>query len=109
MAVTACPAAAVAAPVENVWELLYEPTLYDEWWDMRTERIVPEGKASPGQLLHGKTRGLGRDWNVNIKIETVNPQKHRVQFLASLPLGTVNHATITGTPIDSTSSRVQFG
>jgi uncharacterized protein YndB with AHSA1/START domain len=109
MGVTVCPAAVVAAPVESVWELLYEPTLYDEWWDMHTERIAPEGKVTPGQMLHGKTRGLGRDWDVNIKIEAVNPQKHRVQFLAGLPLGTVNHATITCTPIDTTSCRVQFG
>jgi len=109
MGVTACPGTVVAAPVESVWELLSEPTLYDEWWDMHTERVVPEGKASPGQVFYGKSRGLGRDWDVSILIETVNPQKHRVQFLASLPLGTTNHATITGTPIDSASCRVQFG
>lgn len=109
MAVTVCPVAVVAAPVESVWELLSEPTLYDEWWDMRTERIVPEGKASPGQVLYGHTSGLGRTWDVSIKVEMVDTEKHRVQFLASLPLGTTNHATITGTPVDTTSCRVQFG
>ena len=42
MGFTICPAAVVAAPVESVWELLSEPTLYDVWWDACTERIVPE-------------------------------------------------------------------
>jgi len=109
MSFTVCPAAVVAAPVENVWELLSEPTLYDEWWDAHTERIVPEGKASPGQTLYAKTSALGRKWGVTLRVETVNPEKHQVQLHIVLPLGTVNHATITSTAIDATSSRVQFG
>lgn len=109
MSITACPAAVVAAPVEDVWDLLSEPTLYDEWWDARTERIVPEGKASPGQVLYAKTSALGRKWDVTLRVEGVNSEKHRVQLLISLPLGTVNHATITATAIDATSCRVQFG
>ena len=109
MSFTLCPAAVVAAPVECVWELLSEPTLYDEWWDARTERIVPEGKASPGQVLYAKTSALGRTWDVTLRVEKVNPEKRQVQLHVTLPLGTVNHATITGTAIDATSCRVQFG
>ncbi len=109
MPVSVCPAAVVQTPVESVWELLSDPTLYDEWWDARTERIVPEGKASPGQVLYGTTRGLGRTWDVTLKTESVNPDKHRLQFLATLPLGVTNHGTIICTPIDPTSCRVQFG
>ncbi|HSJ86962.1 MAG TPA: hypothetical protein VK909_07105 [Anaerolineales bacterium] len=55
-----CPTAVVAAPVESVWELLMEPKLYDEWWDARTERVVPDGKSTPGQVRDLKTSGLGR-------------------------------------------------
>ena len=109
MGFTLCPSAVVEAPVESVWELLSEPALYQEWSDIRTDRIVPEGKASPGQVLYGKTSGLGRTWDVTIRVERVNPEKHRVQLLATLPLGVVNHVTITGTPIDSASCRVQYG
>src|SRR5690242_17843950 len=85
MGVSVCPSAVVQAPVDAVWELLSEPVLFDEWWDARTERIVPQGKASPGQVLYGTTRGLGRKWDVILSIEGVNPEKHRLQFLATLP------------------------
>src|SRR5947208_870511 len=107
--ITICPSAVVAAPVESVWELLTEPTLIGEWSDMRTERIVPEGKAAPGQVLYGTTCGLGKTWDVTITVEKINPEKHQVQILATLPLGVVNHATITCTPIDAASCRVQYG
>lgn len=104
-----CPAAVVSAPVENVWELLEDLTLYDQWWDARTVRIVPEGSASPGQVLYAKTAQYGRQWNLTLRVERVDPVKHQIQLHVSLPLGTVNDATITGTAIDSTSCRVQFG
>jgi uncharacterized protein YndB with AHSA1/START domain len=109
MGFTICPAAVVAAPVESAWELLAEPTLYDAWWDARTERIVPEGKASPGQVLYAKTTGLGRTWDVTLRVEAVHPERHQIQARVALPLGVVNHATITCTAIDTTSCRVQFG
>src|SRR5215472_17386758 len=109
MALTLCPATVVAAPVESVWELLSEPTLYDEWWDAHTERIVPEGKVSPGQVLYAKTSALGRKWDVTLRIEMVNPEKHQIQLHVTLPLGIVNHETITCTALDATSCRVQYG
>ncbi len=109
MGFTLCPAAVVAAPVESVWELLSEPTLYDEWWDARTERIVPDGKASPGQVLFAKTSALGRTWDVTLRVEMVNPEQHQIQLLVTLPLGIVNHETITCAALDTASCRVQFG
>ena len=109
MGFTVCPTAIVAAPVECVWDLLSEPTLYDAWWDARTERIVPEGKATPGQVLYAKTAAFGRKWDVTLGVESVNPDKHQIQMQITLPLGVVNHATITATAIDSESCRLQFG
>ena len=109
MGFTICPTAVVAAPVESVWELLSEPTLYDEWWDARTERIVPEGKASPGQVIYAKTSAFGRKWDVTLRVEMVNPEKSQIQLHITLPLGIVNNATITCTAIDATSCRVQYG
>jgi hypothetical protein len=109
MAFNYCPADVVAAPVESVWELLAEPTLYDEWWDAHVERIVPEGKASPGQVLYAKTSAFGRKWAVTIKIGMVNPEKHQIQFHVMLPMGAINDQTTTCTAIDATSCRVQFG
>jgi hypothetical protein len=109
MGLAVCPAAIVAAPVESVWELLSEPTLYDEWWDAHTERIVPEGKAAPGQVLYAKTSALGRKWDVTLRFEMVNPEQHQIQLHVTLPLGIVNHATITCTALDTASCRVQYG
>ncbi len=109
MGFTMCPVAVVAAPVESVWELLSEPTLYDEWWDACTERIVPEEKASPGQVIYAKTSRLGRKWDVTLRVEMVNPEKRQIQMHVTLPLGTVNHETITCAAIDTASCRVQFG
>lgn len=109
MAFTVCPAAVVAAPVESVWELLSEPKLYDEWWDARTERIEPDGKATPGQVVYATTSAFGRTWDVTLKVEAVHPEQHQVELRVALPLGVVNHATVTAAPIDAISSRVQFG
>jgi hypothetical protein len=109
MGFTVCPAAVVAAPVESVWELLANPSLYDTWWDARTERIVPEGVASPGQMLYGKASGLGRSWDVTLKVEAVHPERHQIQMHVTLPLGLINRTTITCSTLDGVSSRVAFG
>lgn len=109
MGFTICPAAVVAAPVESVWALLSEPARYDEWWDARTERIVPEGNAAPGQVVYAKTSALGRKWDVTLRVVRVNPEQHQIQLHVTLPLGMVNHATITCSAIDAASCRVQYG
>jgi uncharacterized protein YndB with AHSA1/START domain len=54
MAISVCPVTTVAAPVDYVWELLSDFNLYDLWWDARLERIVPEGKAAPGQIAYAR-------------------------------------------------------
>jgi uncharacterized protein YndB with AHSA1/START domain len=109
MGISICPTTVVAAPLESVWELLAEPALYDEWWDAHTERIDPPGRASPGQVLHAKTSGMGRRWDVSLTVEMVDPEKHQIRFTVRLPLGIVNHQTTTVTAIDSVSCRLQFG
>jgi hypothetical protein len=108
MSVTFCPAATVAAPVERVWELLTDPALRDEWWDARTERVVPEGKASPGQVIYLKTLPLGKQWETTLKVEMVNPEKHQIRWTLS-GFGVINHQTTTCTAIDAVSCFVQYG
>ena len=108
MGLNVCPAAVVAAPVENIWDILSDTTCYEEWWEARAERIIPEGKAVPGQMIYLATSGLGRKWVMTLRIETVNPEKHQIQFHGEL-LGSISHNTITCTPIDTGSCRVQYG
>ena len=109
MGISVCPATTVAAPAANVWELLADPARYDLWWDARAERIVPEGPATPGQIVYAKTREFGRTWNLTLTVRAVEPEKRRIQIDALLPFGTINHATITATTIDATSCRLAFG
>jgi uncharacterized protein YndB with AHSA1/START domain len=104
-----CPTAVVAAPVETVWDLLWEPRLYDEWWDASTERIVPEGPSAPGQVRYLKTSGLGRTWTMSLRVERVDAEKHQIQLHVMLPLGMINDVTVTCTPLDAVSCLVQFG
>lgn len=109
MGFNVCPMASVAAPVESVWELLEDLSLYDLWWDARTQRIEPEGSATPGQMVYAKTTEFGRNWDVTLRVESVNPARHQIGLHIALPFGTVNDATITCTALDAVSSRVQFG
>jgi uncharacterized protein YndB with AHSA1/START domain len=105
MSLSVCPVAVVAAPVETVWDLLSEPTLRDEWWRARTLRVVPEGKATAGQVIYLKNP-LGR--RGTLTVETVDPEKHQIHWVLR-GLGVTNDQTTTCTRLDAVSCRVQFG
>jgi uncharacterized protein YndB with AHSA1/START domain len=109
MVVSVCPAANVAAPVEDVWELLAQPSNYDRWWDAHLVRSVPEGPATPGQICYATTKAFGKQWDVTFVIKSIDPDRHKIQFDVTLPLGIIDHATFTCTPVDAVSCRVQFG
>ncbi|MBV9688751.1 MAG: SRPBCC family protein [Ktedonobacteraceae bacterium] len=109
MGLNVCPAAIVAAPIEIVWALVSNPSRWDEWADVKTVRIVPEGLASPGQMIYVTSRALGRTWHISFKIEQVNPDKHQLRSLVALPLGMRLYDSIICTPIGARSCRVQYG
>ncbi len=105
MDLTVCPAAVIAAPVETVWVLISDPALRDTWWRARTERVVPEGNASAGQVIYLKN-ALGR--HGTLTVETVDPRKHQIHWVLS-GLGVTNDQTTTCAALDAVSCRVQFG
>jgi hypothetical protein len=107
--VSVCPADIVAAPAEVVWERLNQPARYGEWIDARVEGLEPEGPVSPGQRIYMTSPAFGKRWNVNAEVKAVNATRHQLQINVMLPLGLIDHATITCTPIDATSCRLQFG
>ncbi len=109
MVVSVCPVANVAAPIEDVWELLAIPANYDKWWDAQLVRSDPEGPATPGQISYATTRAFGKQWDVSFVITSINPERYQIQFNVTLPLGIIDHATFTCTPVDAASCRVQFG
>jgi uncharacterized protein YndB with AHSA1/START domain len=108
MGLTVCPVAVIAAPVETVWQLLSEPRLRDEWWDTRTERVVPEGNASPGQVIYLKNSVMGIQLLGTLTVESVDPAKHRIQWTLRTP-GIINHQTTVCTALEGASCQVQYG
>ena len=109
MVVSVCPAANVVAPVEDVWELLVQPSNYDRWADAHLERSVPEGPAVPGQISYATSKALGKQWDVTFVVKSINPDRHQLEFDVTLPFGIINHVTITCTPVDAVSCQVQYG
>jgi uncharacterized protein YndB with AHSA1/START domain len=109
MGLSVCPAAIVAAPVEDVWALLADPAKYGEWADADVERVVPEGPITPGQMIYLTTKAFGRSWHIVFRVEMVDPDRHQVQTHVTFPLGMTLQERISCTPIDATSCRVQYG
>ena len=112
MGLYVCPAAAVAAPVEVVWENFVQwerwPSVFDARFEV--ERIEPEGPATVGQSISFRGKGFGRILHFSIKIEEVNPERHQLGIHTFLPLGLPEGKQhIACTPIDATTCRVQYG
>ena len=103
-----CPTAVIAAPVEKVWELITQPALRDEWWDARTESVVPEGSAAPGQVITLKPLPLAKMTRSTLSIERVDPLKHQIHWRLLGP-AIINDQTTTVTPVDAGSCLVQYG
>jgi Polyketide cyclase / dehydrase and lipid transport len=109
MPVSVCPAALVAAPLEDVWALLANPSSYASWWDAKTDAIVPSGPAQPGQRVYAHTYALSWRWKITTVVELVDAARHRIQLTTTLPFGIVVHNHIVCTAVDGASTRVQFG
>ena len=95
--------------IEDVWELLAQPSNYDRWWDAHLVRSEPEGPATLGQISYATTKEFGKQWDVTFVVKSIQPTKHQIQLDVTLPLGIIDHATLTCTPVDAVSCRVQFG
>ena len=112
MSVSTCPIATVEAPVEHVWQLLADPSNYGLWWDAETcwqFAMEPAGPAKPGQRISARTRALGKDWDVQITVASIDLDKRALDLTTQLPFGvTVNSHIGCGT-LDSKRSRVSFG
>jgi len=109
MSLNVCPAAMVAAPIEDVWELISNLARYGEWADARVERIVPAGPTTSGQVLYANSRSLGKRWPVTLTVTAIDMDKHRIQMDVALPLGLLLHQTTICTSIDAQSCHVQYG
>jgi len=109
MSVSVCPIAIINAPVNKVWSFLSEPANYALWWNAETRLIVPEGHATPGQKIYAQTSELGRKWDVNIIVETVDDVSCQTDLTTALPFGITVHNHITCLSLDEENCRVAFG
>jgi uncharacterized protein YndB with AHSA1/START domain len=107
--VSVCPIAEVAVSADRVWSLLAEPKQFDLWWDAKVTSADPPGPLAPGQRINAVTRAFGRDFHVWMEVVEVDPAHHRLRIDAHLPLGLVDHATLTATPLGPGRARLSFG
>ncbi len=109
MSVSVCPIAIVEAPVERVWNFLSVPANYALWWEAQTRSITPEGSAQPGQRVYAQLEGLGMQFDLNLWVEGVEPDKHLIHLKTMLPFGITVFNHITCTRIDDRTCQVSFG
>jgi len=108
MGLSVCPIAIVAAPVELVWANLVQWERYYEWADVRVVRLDPDGPATVGQTIVFGPKAIGRILHFTFKVEAVKPEKHQIAAHVFFPFGLQEKPTITCTPIDAASCRVQL-
>jgi Polyketide cyclase / dehydrase and lipid transport len=110
-AISVCPAAVVNAPIERVWAVLLDSGHYGEWADAHFTSFDPPGPAVPGQVMSatGREFGVTLPLKVWLLVQSIDPQNHRVVFDVDLPFGIHEVTTITCSPIDERTTRVQYG
>ena len=109
MSISSCPIATVDASVEQVWQLLADPRNYGLWWDAETRSIEPAGPAKPGQRISARTRALGKHWEVQITVASIDTDKRALDLTTQLPFGITVHNHIACRTLDEQHCRVSFG
>ena len=109
MRISTCPIATVEAPAEQVWQLLADPLNYGLWWNAETRSIEPSGPAKAGQRISARTRALGKDWNVQITVASIDPDKRALDLTTQLPFGITVHNHLVCWKLDNQRCRVSFG
>ena len=82
-----CPTETVEAPVEMVWTLLTDPASWDKFYDIRTQRIFPEGPAIPLQIVYAESGPVFLHLKVELQFVEVDATTYRLKLLVSLPFG----------------------
>lgn len=83
------------------------PAGYGGFWDMKVERVDPEGPAAVGQRLFASTL-CGR-LRIDGEILEVDHVRHAIRFLTHLPFGLVGDNRISCSPIDAGSCMLRYG
>ena len=108
MIVNGCPAAVTSASPERVWQVVTDSEHLGDWTDATVVKVVPRGRAQPGQVVSLTARGFGRVWPVTIEVGEIDAGHRWIDFLARLPLGIDNHEHLTLTEQPEGGTLVRF-
>jgi hypothetical protein len=109
LTLSVCPITVVRSRADRVWALLAQPALYDNWWDAKTDAIVPPGAVHPGQEIRAHSRAVGRDWPIHVRVVAVDESRRQLELASSYPFGITLHNDIRVSAIDPDSAQVSFG
>ena len=109
MSLSVCPIATVHASAETVWSLLANPSVYDSWWEVTTDSIMPPGLAQPGQLISAHGVVLGINLHTRFRVDGVDNERRQLDLTTWLPFGINLHNHIHVQVVDGQTSRVSFG
>ncbi len=109
MALSVCPIATIHASAETVWSLLANPSVYDSWWEVTTDSIIPPGPAQPGQLISAHGRVLGINLRTRFRVDGVDSERKQLDLTTWLLFGISLHNHIHVQAAGNEDCRVSFG
>ena len=78
MRYVSCPTAVVNAPVDVVWALLMQPSVWEGVFDVRVGSIDPPGPAVVEQKISGETGPRLLDLKLTFRMIEIDPYQHRL-------------------------------
>ncbi len=109
MALSVCPIANVAAPIELVWANLVTWENYADWAGVHVESVEPPGLARVGQTITFAGKAMGRTWRFTFHVDEIDPERHQLGLHVYFPFGLEELPHITCFSIDASTCRVQYG
>ena len=104
-----CPTAIVKAPIEVVWQLLTEPSRWDEFFDVRRVTVTPPGSASVGQVVRAESGPRLLRLKISFQFLEIEQSRHRLLINVDLPLGIIVREDLNCMPFEEDQCRVNYG
>ena len=108
MRYVSCPTAVVNAPVDVVWALLMQPSVWEGVFDVRVGSIDPPGPAIVGQKISGETGLRILHLKLTFRMIEIDPHQHRLCLDVHLPFGITVHEDLSCTPLAADRCRVKY-
>jgi hypothetical protein len=106
---SSCPRAVVKAPVAVVWDLLTEPSRWDEFFAVRIIAVTPPGPATVGQIVRAESGPRFLGLKLSFQYLEIEEFRHRLLIDVQLPFGVTAREDLTCIAIDADQCRVNYG